>query len=210
MRRIMAEWARFENHYSKLDGGLWVFVWFWLYLLFFESGRNKLSAEECWIFHSFLFLPGEMGPELWVKHHLSWLCSLLWEWNSTGIKVQHKFDFHCSPKLCLSCICQDGVWNSSEYKKREFSSISEITMWSVAFTSGFPASPSLETWVFNILNCHLSWRRTPIMQPSTPSRARCQLAGTKRFISSHLVYVHSDSTLLKWVVSDFCWGNKRE
>lgn len=84
-----------------------------------QNPEDEFSAEEHWLCHSFLVLLGKIGVAWWVEHHLSRSLILLGEWHSAGIKVQHKFGFHCNQKLYSSCVCQDKVWNSSEYRKAE-------------------------------------------------------------------------------------------
>lgn len=104
------------------SGGLLSFLFFFFFLFDVKSqtpeGRGQFSAEH-WLCHSFLALLGRIGVAWWVEHHLSWSLILFREWHSAGTKAQHKFDFPCNQKLYSSCVCQDKVGNSSEYRKAE-------------------------------------------------------------------------------------------
>lgn len=138
----------------------------------------------------------------WVKRHLFSLHILLWEWNTEGIEAQHKFRFHCSPKLCLSCICQDGVWNSSNIKKVIF-----LHKWDndeICGFSGFPASPSLESWVL------ITWAGArERYQEGSIHPLSCMMPALR----SKKIYFFTPffPILSHWgeLFLSFCWGNKK-
>lgn len=200
MRRIMAEWAHFEITVQNYSGGLWLL---WVFHTKTLRSRDKLQ-EECWICHSFsISCLGKWDRSWWwVKRHLFSLHILLWEWNTEGIEAQHKFRFHCSPKLCLSCICQDGVWNSSNIKKVIF-----LHKWDndeICGFSGFPASPSLESWVL------ITWAGArERYQEGSIHPLSCMMPALR----SKKIYFFTPffPILPHWgeLFLSFCWGNKK-
>lgn len=202
MRRIMAERAHFEITVQNYSGGLWAL---WVFHTQTLRSRDKLP-EECWICHSFLFLLGEMGPVLWVKRHLSWLHILFWEWNSEGIEAQYKFHFHCSPKLCLSCICQGGVWNSSKYKESYFPP--EVRQRYDLWLLWIPCLTIPRVMGFN----NLGWNNrsvpgrihpSPLMHDASPQEQK------DLFLHTWCVFIPIRPHWGELSLS-FCWGNKKK
>lgn len=135
----------------------------------------------------------------WVKRHLFSLHILLWEWNTGGIEAQHKFRFHCSPKLCLSCICQDGVWNSSKCKESYFPP--QVRQRWDLWLLWISCLTIPRVMGFN----NLSWSKrkvpgrihpSPLMHDASPQE--------QKDLFLHTLF--SNSTSLRWAVSEFLLG----